>query len=299
MNTRVRNYLETEEKFYKNQHGFRKNRGTETALITIYETIAINQTNRKNQCNIVCRDISKAFDKIWHLGLKFKILQQNFPPLIEKYLANYIDNRKVNIKDEDGNYGRTINLKSGVPQGGILSPTLFILYTADLPDTPGDTINIAYADDITQIIMNHTKSKKRLQIKTQREIQRINEYENKWKIQTNKNKFQLLSVSKIKPETVRVNNEIIPFKNEINILGLHMKRSGISAHMRYKLTQARVRKAKLKRFDNLNKNIRIHLYKGLIRPIFEYPNTPNCIMSTTNQKKLQSFQNGNKFITNT
>ena len=48
------------------------------------------------------------------------------------------------------------------------------------------------------------------------------------------NKFQLLSASKVSPETIRKNNEIIPFKNEINILGLKIKRTGISGHVRQK-----------------------------------------------------------------
>ena len=51
----------------------------------------------------------------------------------------------------------------------------FLAYTSDLPQTPGDIINVAYGDDITQIIMNNTVAKRRLQIKTQRQIQRIND----------------------------------------------------------------------------------------------------------------------------
>ena len=69
--------------------------------MTIYETIAINQSNRINQCNVICRDISKAYDKIWPEGLKFKILQIGLPILFEKTLSNYLDNRRVKIKENN------------------------------------------------------------------------------------------------------------------------------------------------------------------------------------------------------
>ena len=293
INSRLRLYLEEKDKYYKHQHGFRQNRSTETALAIIYETIALNQLNKKHQCNIVCRDISRAFDKTWHNALKYKILHLELPLLYEKLLSSYIDNRKVNIRKENGTYGDTINIESGVPQGGILSPTLFILYTADLPETPHNVLNIAYADDITQIIIYPGKSKQMLAINTRREIERINEYEKKWKIKTNKNKFQLLSISKSKPPEIRINNERINYKEHVNILGLNIKRTGISVHIRQKLAQARIRKGKLKRFDKLTPKIKMHLYKSLTRPVFEYPNTPMCIMSNTNQSKIQSFQNAN------
>ena len=137
------------------------------------------------------------------------------------------------------------------------------------------------------------KGKQMLALNTRREIERINEYEKKWKIKTNKNKFQLLSISKTKPPEIRINNEKIDYKDQVNILGLNIKRTGISIHIKQKLAQARIRKGKLKRFDKLTPKIKIHLYKSLTRPVFKYPNTPMCIMSKTNQSKIQSFQNAN------
>ena len=220
-------------------------------------------------------------------------MQQGFHIIIEELLASYIDNRKVNIREKNGKSGEEIRILSGVPQGGILSPTLFILYTSDMPETPENIINVAYADDVTQIIKEPTKSKGRLALKTVREINRLNEYENKWKIKTNSNKFQLLSVSKSKPPLIRINNQNIQYVNEVKILGLSIKRTGIVNHIKHKLNQAKHRKGIMNRFRKLNKNIRTHLYKSIIRPVFEYPVVPTCIMSQTNLKKLQSFQNNN------
>ena len=291
LNNRLKTYIESNNKLYKQQHGFRPGRSTETALMTIYETIAINQSNRINQCNVICRDISKAYDKIWPEGLKFKILQIGLPILFEKTLSNYLDNRRVKIK-ENNSLGEEIKIKSGVPQGGILSPTLFILYTSDMPQTPEHTTNIAYADDITQIITHNGRGKKTMAIKTQREIERINNYEKKWKIKTNETKFQLLSISKSKPAEIKINNKTIPFNNEAKILGLNFYRTGIAKHSTQKIKEARERKRLLQRFGHLDKKLRIYLYKAMTRPVLEYPISPTCIMSKTTLKRYQEFQNG-------
>ena len=104
----------------------------------IYKKIAINQ-NERGQCNIVCRDVAKPFDKVWHEGLKYKILHVGLPGIIEKILCNFLDDRSAVILKR-GIISERFNLKSGIPQGSILSPTLFIYYTSDLSRPgPGGT----------------------------------------------------------------------------------------------------------------------------------------------------------------
>ena len=73
INNRFYRFCEENQIFHVNQYGFRKGRGTDIALARINEIIAINQ-RWKHHCNVVCRDISKAFDKIWHDGLRYKVI---------------------------------------------------------------------------------------------------------------------------------------------------------------------------------------------------------------------------------
>ena len=89
---------------------------------------------------------------------------------------------KVAIKSADS-ISNKIEIKSGVPQGSNLSPTLFILYTSDLhPPGPGTT-DILFADDITQVVEYHHKSKAMLASRTKREIKRVNDFEKKKKME--------------------------------------------------------------------------------------------------------------------
>lgn len=75
INKRLREHLETHHLIPDTQHGFRQNRGTDTALTVIHETIA-HHIARKDQYYVVLRDVSKAFDKVLHSGLNYKLTDQ-------------------------------------------------------------------------------------------------------------------------------------------------------------------------------------------------------------------------------
>ena len=95
INDRFGTYLEN-NKMNVNQYGFRKKRGTELAILKLYELIALNQRNG-GQCNIVCGDVAKAFDKVWHRGLKYKILQLQLSDIVEKILYSFLDDRTAQM----------------------------------------------------------------------------------------------------------------------------------------------------------------------------------------------------------
>ena len=97
INDRFGTYLEDNSKMNVNQYGFRKKRGTEPAILKLYKLIALIQRNG-GQCNIMCRDVAKAFDKVWHRGLKYKILQLQLPDIVEKILCSFLDDRTAQIK---------------------------------------------------------------------------------------------------------------------------------------------------------------------------------------------------------
>ena len=296
INDRFMYHQETENKFHNQQYGFRKNRGTDIAIAKTYELIALNQ-REKSQCNIVARDIEKAFDKVWLPGLRYKVMQQGLPDIIEKIIISFTADRIAFIKHKD-QISRHITLESGVPQGGILSPSLFIMYTSDMPPPGGGTTDVLFADDVTQVIEYHHASKQMLAAKTQREINRINNYEKLWKIKTSTNKFKILSISAIKPAKVTINGNDLQFANAISMLGIKLTRTGVNAHVRDKINKAKIELSKLKRFKNLTPKIKTHLYKAFIQPIMEYPILPLCGISKSNIMKIQRIQNrAIKFIT--
>ena len=244
--------------------------------------------------NIVCQDVQKAFDKIWTQGLKYKIIKiPDLPDIIQKILCSFILNRTAQIRIENFK-GDKINLESGVPQGGILSPTLYILYTRDTPPPAGENNNdIIFTDDVTQVIQNLRDDRRALAELTELEIERINNYEKKWKIQTSINKFSLISISKKSPEPFIVNNRQIPFKDEVKMLVLTLKRTGATSHTTHRIKLANVQSKRIKRFIKLDPKVKLHLYKALIRPLMEYPIIANGIQAKAHLKKCKESKNKN------
>ena len=100
--------------------------------------------------------MSKALDTINIHTLIRKLLQTNIPGTIIKFIANYIKGCKAYTTYRN-HTSRQRQFKTGVPQGGVFSPTLFNIYTSDLPPPSAPVQVMAYADDIT-ITSTHTST---------------------------------------------------------------------------------------------------------------------------------------------
>ena len=99
-------------------------------------------------------DMSKAFDTVNAHTLIGKLLQTSTPGTIVKFVANYIKGRKAYTSFRNHKSIQRL-VKTGVPQGGVLSPTLFNIHTADIPTPTAPVQVMLYADDIT-ITSTHT-----------------------------------------------------------------------------------------------------------------------------------------------
>ncbi len=292
---RLTSYLIDNNTIKDRQHGFRPNKGTSTAIATTYETIA-NALADKYQVTVVLRDVAKAFDKVWHNGLKYKLIRLGLPPILEKILCTFLDHRtaKISIGND---YSNNINLLSGVPQGSILSPVLYTLYTNDLPAAGPGTLDTIYADDITQVITTPSKSKNMMKIKLEREIERINRYERLWKIKTSEEKFKIIPIAKYKTYPTIVNGKNIDSSKEGKLLGLKLQRTGLTGHVAERIRKGKGILTKLRRFDLLTPKIKTTLLKTLLIPVLEYPPIPLCSLSKSQKINiLKLFNKGLRFI---
>ncbi len=187
--------------------------------------------------------------------------------------------------------GEPFALKAGVPQGSFLSPTLFTIYTADIPHPSIDCCNIQYADDITQIIAYNRNARHLMANLGVREIIKVNDYERKWKIQTNNSKFTIIPMAVKKKEDFIINNNIIPYKNSGRTLGLKITSSGRKHHIDEITTTGNIAIQELQRFRNLSTKLKLHLVKVFIVPIILYSIIPLVTINNKNIQKLQSLHN--------
>ena len=138
------------------QHGYKAQHSTVTALHTLNNTVAkgFNQMAPPARTITVALDMSKAFDTVNTHTLIGKLLQTSTPGTILKFVANYIKGRKAYTSFRNHKPIQR-QVKTGVPQGGVLSPTLFNIHTADIPTPTAPVQVMLYADDIT-ITSTHT-----------------------------------------------------------------------------------------------------------------------------------------------
>ena len=132
--------------FFDFQYGFRPARST-TDLLTVGSDRIARAFNRSGATRAVVLDISKAFDRIWHIGLLHKLKSYGISDQIFGLISSFLSNRRLQVVlDEESSQEYPFN--AGVPQGSTLGPTLFLLYINYLPDDVIGNIAI-YADDTT------------------------------------------------------------------------------------------------------------------------------------------------------
>ena len=288
INKRLRSHLELNELLNPLQFGFRTGRGTTHALALATESIA-QQKADKGHCHVALRDITKAFDKVWHAGLKYKILHLGLPTSMEKLLCDFLEDRKARIRLGTA-LGDSFSLECGVPQGSVLSPTLFTIYTNDAPP-PVRGINVAYADDVTQIVGYPGRSKAMAQRALVTALESQNEFENKWKIKTNINKFKIIRLGSRDQDEIITNDTVHETTGRGTILGLTITKTGYYEHVKNRRNIALQSLIKLYRFKDMPTKIKTQLVKTLVLPILDYPPIPTHTLSKTQISKLQKIQN--------
>ena len=115
LNKKLVKHLEENQIIKPSQHGFRKKKSTSTLIAQLYERIAREKgTDRKTMVTMVLRDISKAFDKVWHEGLIYKMLNMGLEENLLCTLADFLRDRSAYIK-VNKTKGTPFNLEAGVP----------------------------------------------------------------------------------------------------------------------------------------------------------------------------------------
>ena len=156
VNRRLNFALERNNAYSPSQCGFRRRLGTLDQL-TRYEQHIRVALKTKQICVSVFFDISAAYDSVWHTGLLYKLAKSGIKGKMLAWIQNFLKDRKFQVYFE-GEYSEEKKIISGVPQGSILSPTLFNIMISDIPRVEGVTLS-EYADDLLIYAADTDKTK--------------------------------------------------------------------------------------------------------------------------------------------
>ena len=286
-------FFEEHNKFTKFQHAYRKMHGTITCLAEIINNI-YRAIDNKEHVAIVTLDLSKAFDCLNHQLLLQKLSKLGLNDPSISWMKAYLSNRSQVTKFK--NFTSNIESpKTGVPQGSILGPLLFICFTNDLPPNFSNicTVN-AYADDTQLLVTAKTVSELKKKIKSAIDTAQSWFENNFMKINTDKTKILIFNTS---PESkdvkieIKFENEIIELTSEpfVEILGIY-----IDPDLNWKKQIRRIKRNAMGKIRNLRRFFymlplqqKINLYNAIVSPQFDYG---DVLWGGCNQKEINSLQ---------
>ena len=270
----IYNHLTSNNLITKNQSGFRPNDSVTNQLLylvhTIHSSLDVNLDVR-----YVFLDMSKAFDKVWHEGLLYKLKQNGIEGKLLALLESYLFKRqqRVVINGFESEWGE---IKSGVPQGSVLGPLLFLIYINDLEVGIKSHIKF-FADDTSlfSIVKDCNTSANELN----HDLDLISTWAHNWKMSFNpdpsKQAVQMIFSRKRKKTNhpnIYFNESEVKTVNEHKHLGLILdSKLTFASHINEKITKARKGLGILKSLRRyLSVKTLDNIYKMYIRPHLDF-----------------------------
>ena len=263
------NHLDENNILTDMQHGFRKNHSCESQLLLSVNDFAINMNNGE-QIDSILLDFSKAFDKVNHRKLCQKLHHYGIRGKNLNWIKCFLMNRTQQVV-LNGKKSSIASVTSGVPQGTVLAPILFLIYINDLTSYVNSTIRL-FADDA--YLYRKVETQEDPQI-LRKDLENLEVWEKMHDMEFHPDKCKVLRITaKTKPIVTKyeLHNEKLKCVDEAKYLGviIHKKLSW-KPHVHSICKKARQIISFLQRnLKNCEKNLKEKAYKIYVQPILNY-----------------------------
>ena len=250
----------------------------------------LRNTMDGQQTDLILLDFSKAFDKVSHEKLLFKLHQYGIRHETLQWIKAFLSNRLQQVV-VDNDKSDTVPVTSGVPQGSVLGPILFLIYINDLPDEVRSKVRL-FADD-TAVYLAVTNLNDAQQL--QQDLDKLQLWEDRWDMEFNPSKCTVIQVTRSKkliPSVYTLHGHILETVSSAKYLGVNLTNDlNWSNHVQQVSSSANRSLGFLKRnIRSKNPGIRQTAYKALVRPVLEYSSPVWSPHTQQNINKLEMTQ---------
>lgn len=262
------NFLNSHTFFSPAQHGFRKLLSCETQLLTLTHNL---HTSLDHSFPVDCIFFyfSKAFDKVSHRLLLYKLSTLNIDSRVLTWINSFLTNRSQFVH-VNGINSRPSPVTSGVPQGSVLGPLLFLIYINDLPSYISSSVGL-FADDCV-IYSEVTNDSDVLSL--QSDLYSVSRWCDKWQMELNISKCKSMRVSRQNNTcpTYHIKTVALESVSSYKYLGVYIANNlSWDIHVEYIIKNANRMLGFLKRnFSLAPLSLKLLLYKSLVRSKLEY-----------------------------
>ncbi|UYV85154.1 hypothetical protein LAZ67_X004755, partial [Cordylochernes scorpioides] len=297
---RLTYHLDTRNLLPKEQYGFRKGHGTIDQLLYFTQKVKDAQ-NRKPTSHTIAAflDLTQAFDKVWKNKLITKLYKHfKIDGKAITWINDFLKNRYIRVK-YNGSLSKTFKLYQGLPQGSVLSPTLFTLFIAGIEEKISHKTNIGlFADDI--ILWSSNTNWKKAERDLNKTLFHLEKFANKHKLEFNPQKSETClfttdkKLYKIRPKII-LKEQQLQYNKHPKYLGYTLDPEiNSSKHIEEVIRKGRDRLKILKYISGREwgadaTTLKL-TYTSLIRPILEYGYQIYGTASETNLKSLERIQ---------
>ena len=254
------------------QSGFLPGKSTTTQLLEVYHHFCKAVDDGK-ELRVVFLDISKAFDRVWHAGLIYKLHQSGISSNLLNWFKNYLSDRQQRVVIH-GQSSEWSSIKAGVPQGSVLGPLLFLLYINDISYTVQHCHIRLFADDTCLFI--EVDNREDAAVKINEDLGALYQWSLDWLVSFSEPKTKALTISNKKDfnknPPIVMNHIPIEEVQSYKYLGLIFTRNlRWNNHVDKVATNAQKRLNAMMplKFKISRKSLEI-MYKSFIMPVLEY-----------------------------
>ena len=265
--------LEKQKMLTGKQFGFREGRSCVSNLLCFYDRVTETMQERDGWVDSIYLDFSKAFDKVPHKRLIWKLQHiGGISDTLLDWMNDFLQGRQMRTVIR-GTVSQSRNVTSGVPQGSVLAPIMFLVYVNDLGEDLSDNSYInMFADDAKiQRRIKNTSSCEELQ----EDINKIKTWSEKWKMDFNVEKCHVVRFGESKKRPIwqyKLGNEVIPTADKERDLGVVINNKSlpddhinqITSKMYYLLSNMKIA------FTYIDADMVRKIITTYVRPTLEY-----------------------------